>query len=91
MEVQILRPIIQELDMKGRISYSEANQAWNTIRFKKELLKEFPQLKEKRSLFSYRAIFYRDFNKLDKAMKKLRKENGAMPIILFMYKEKEVT
>ena len=90
MEAQVLRPITQDLDMKGRISYSEANQAWNTIRFKKELINEFPLLKEKRSLFSYRAIFYRDFNQLDKAIKKLRKENGAMPIILFMYKESEV-
>ena len=90
MEPQALRPIVSELDLKGRISYSDANQAWNTIRFKKELIKEFPQLKEKRSVFSYRAIFYRSLERLEKAVKQLKTEKGAIPIILFMYKEKEV-
>ncbi len=74
------------VDIKGRLSYSEGAQAWNTIRFKEELLKEFPQLKEKRSVFTYQLFYYRTYEEFQKAMKELQKK-GVLPILMFFYKE----
>ncbi len=41
METEILRPRHDTLEIKGRVSYNEGAQAWNTIRFKKDLLQVF--------------------------------------------------
>ena len=48
-------------------------QSWNLLRLKKEIVDEFPALKEKRSAFSYRLMFFRTCDELLKAVKKLRK------------------
>jgi len=40
------------IDIEGKLIYNEGFQAWNTIRLKKEIFSEFPELKEKRSKFS---------------------------------------
>ena len=86
MDNQILRPIKETLNIKGKISYSET-QGWNTIRLKKELTKEFPQLNAKRSSFSYKIIFHRDYKDLEKAVKKLKGEGEALPMLLFLKKD----
>ena len=55
---------------------------------KKELFNEFPQLKEKRSKFSYQLIYHRDPKELEKAIKKLIKENpNFIPMLMYLYKE----
>ena len=43
-----------KIDSEGKIYYNESFQAWNTLKLKKELFSEFPQLKEKRSKFFYK-------------------------------------
>jgi uncharacterized protein Yka (UPF0111/DUF47 family) len=82
---KLLRPIHETLRVKGELSYSEGNQAWNVIRLKKDLLKEFPQLKEKRKKFSYKIIMHRSFRELKKEINDLEKEGDAIPIFLFFY------
>ncbi len=76
------------IDSEGKIAYSESFQAWNTIRLKKELFEEFPQLKEKRSKFSYQLTFCRDYEELIAKIRKLNK-NAIMPILMWLYKEEE--
>jgi len=77
-----------KIDVEGKIAYSESSQAWNILKFKKDLLSEFPQLKEKRSKFSYRLVYHRDSKDFEKATKKLVKEGkGVMPLMLWLYKE----
>ena len=75
-----------KINSEGKIAYSESFQAWNTIRLKKELFTEFPQLKEKRSNFSYKLVFCRDYEDLSKKIKNLDK-NSTMPILMWLYKE----
>jgi len=76
------------INSEGKIAYSESFQAWNTIRLKKELFEEFPALKEKRSTFSYQLIYHRDSKELEKAIKRLLKENpNFIPILMYLYKE----
>lgn len=78
-----------KISSEGKIHYSESFQAWNTIKLKKELFSEFPQLKEKRSKFSYELVYHRNPTELEKAIKKMIKEGlRVMPLLLRIYKEK---
>lgn len=71
-----------------KIVYSESAQAWNVIKLKKELFDEFPELKEKRSSFSYSLKFFRDEAELEKAYQKFKKsKDKIMPMVLFLYKD----
>ena len=74
------------INIDGKIAYGEGFQSWNLIRLKKEIINEFPQLKEKRSSFSYKLIFHRTFEELLKEIKKLKNEN-VMPMLLWLCKE----
>lgn len=76
------------IDIDGKLAYAEGFQSWNTIRLKKEIVEEFPQLKEKRSAFSYRLIFFRTHEELQNAVNKLKNEE-IMPMVLWLYKESE--
>lgn len=76
------------VDSEGKIAYSESAQAWNVIKLKKELFEEFPELKEKRSAFSYKLKFFRDKEELENAYKKFKgTKDKMMPMILWLYKE----
>ncbi|NPE26700.1 hypothetical protein HNV12_01710 [Methanococcoides sp. SA1] len=76
-----------KIKSKGKISYSESAQAWNILKLKKELFSEFPQLKEKRSKFSYELTYCRDPETLKKNMEELAKDGRIMPILLFLHRE----
>lgn len=78
------------IEVEGKIIYSERDQAWNLIRLKKEVLNEFYQLKEKRNKFSYYMNYYRTYEELEKAIKALRKkDNICLPFLVFLYKDSE--
>ena len=85
MERKVLTPK-RIIDIDGKLAYAEGFQSWNLIRLKKEIVDEFPQLKEKRSNFSYKLIFCRNHEELLNHIKKLREEE-VMPLLLWMYKE----
>jgi hypothetical protein len=88
MEERIIQPVRNEIKIKGKLSYSESNQAWNTIRFKKEFVNEFSQLKEKTSSFGYKMIFYRSYNQLEKTISRSKRKKEPIPVLMFFYKEK---
>ena len=76
------------IDVDGKILYSEGNQAWNTIKLKKEVLNEFYQLKDKMlKLFSYKMVYYRKYEELEKAIRELKKNNQALPVLVWLYKD----
>ena len=77
-----------KIDSEGKIAYSESFQAWNTLKLKKELFSEFPQLKEKRSKFSYKLVYHRDSKELEKEIKEVLKEGQeVMPMLLWLFKD----
>ena len=90
METKVLQPRRTPLNIKGRISYRECDQAWNLIKLKRELLNEFADLKEKRSRFSYQMMFYRTCEELEAYVKKIKKDGSALPILLFLEKERVI-
>lgn len=77
------------ISINGKVHYSESNQAWNTIKLKTEFLNEFQQLKEKRSKFSYEMIFGRNEAEMVEAIKTIIKDKTLMPVLMFLYKDKE--
>ncbi|MBR9701839.1 hypothetical protein GOV13_02865 [Candidatus Pacearchaeota archaeon] len=77
-----------KISSEGKVHYSESFQAWNTLMLKKELFSEFPQLKEKRSKFSYELVYHRNPKEFEKAAKKLVKEGKSiMPLMVWIYKD----
>jgi len=77
-----------KIDSEGKIHYSESFQAWNTLKIKKELFTEFPQLKEKRSKFSYKLTYCRNPDEFEKEIKDIvKKKNKATPLLLWIFKE----
>ncbi len=85
MEKKTLSPR-KIVEINGKLLYDEGTKSFSRIRLKKELIEEFPQLKERRSSFSYELKFFRDNEELERMIKKLNKEN-AMPILMWLYKE----
>ena len=70
--------------------YDEKSQAWGLIRLKSEIVREFPQLSEKRSKFSYELKYYRKIEEFEKLVKDLKKKKvEALPVLVWMFKEKE--
>lgn len=76
-----------KIDSEGKVYYNESFQAWNTLKLKKELFAEFPQLMEKRSKFSYKLAYYRDPEKFLEEIKELVKLGEAMPLLIWLFKE----
>lgn len=88
MEVKTLQPNRSIIKTEGNLSYGESVQGWNTIRLKKELINEFSVLKEKSSKFSYTLTFYRTYEELEKALKKIKREKLPLPMLLFLHQIK---
>lgn len=76
-----------KISSEGKVHYSESFQAWNTLKLKKELFSEFPQLKEKRSKFSYELVYHRDSEKFLEEIKEMMKSVKTMPLLLWLFKE----
>jgi len=72
--------------VEGKLAYAEGFQSWNLLRLKKEIVNEFPQLKEKRSAFSYKLAFFRSFEDFVSETKKLKNEE-VMPMMLWLFRE----
>ena len=83
----LLSPNHEAIKINGKLFYSEGDQSWNIIRLKKDVLKEFPQLKEKRGSFSYKMVIHRSPEEIKKSISEVGKD-GAIPILLFFCKEK---
>jgi len=76
------------VDASGKLYYDEKSQAWGIIRLKSDLIKEFPQLKEKRSKFSYQIEYYRTIEEMEKLIKELKKKKvEVLPVLMWLYKE----
>ena len=84
---KILKPTEDPLEMEGRMSYAESQRAWGTIRLKSEIFNEFKQLKSRRDKFGYKLIFCREFEQLEKEIRKIKKEIGVPPLLVWFVRE----
>lgn len=88
-KIKILAPQRETLKILGKLSYKEGAQAWSVLQLKKEILQEFPQLKEKRGKFCYVMTFHRSLKEMKKEIEKLDKNKEVLPILLMFGREKE--
>ena len=79
----------QILTTKGTLFYHESDRAWNTLRLKKEVLHEFPNLKNKENKCIYLMKLHRSYDSLKKDLEQFEKKTKTVPIILFLGNEKE--
>lgn len=86
--MRFLTPRREPLVIDGHLSYNESNQSWNSIKIKKELLNEFPDLKQKQGVFKYKMILHKNPKEIEKFIKEII-INGAYPILLFFEKVKQ--
>ncbi len=86
VESTILKPTREAIKAEGRLMYCEGDGAWNLIRLKGDILKEFPQLKQRREKFDYSMVVHRTFDKLKQDLEKMEKEE-LLPIFLFFKKK----
>ncbi len=77
------------VNIQGKLYYNESNQAWNKLKFKKELLDEFPQLKKKRSKFSYEMKYFRDPLDFEKLLNQLKRRPELLPILIWFYEDEK--
>lgn len=84
---KILKPTEGPLEMEGKMSYAESQRAWGTIRLKSEIFKEFKQLKKRKEKFGYKLMFCRKFDQLEKEIKRIKKEIGVPPLLVWFVKE----
>ena len=77
------------IEIEGKMAYTESIGALNVLRFKMDLINEFQKLKEKRSKFSYRIEYPRDFDELDKRIRKIKREKEGIPFLMYIYEDKE--
>lgn len=89
MESRIITPQLKELKLKGSLYYSIQSASWDTLRLRKEIMMEMPSLKERSARFSYNLIFYRTYEELEKAIKKIRRNKEPLPILVWIEKEKK--
>jgi hypothetical protein len=59
------------------------------MRLGKEIIHEFPQLKERTSSFGYKMVLFHEYDDLEKSLRKLKREGEALPILLWLVKEKK--
>jgi len=85
--VQILSPVKETLKVKGKLSYSEGDQAWSTLRLKKEILQKFPHLKEKQGSFVYLMAYYNSYDELKEEIKVFEKQKDKIPLVFFIGRE----
>lgn len=88
MEEQILRPRRGNTEIKGKISYQESNHTWSLLNLRKPIIDEFPQLKERTAHFGYKMVFCHEYSDLERFIRKLKKEGQALPILMWLVKEK---
>ncbi len=54
----------EKIETKGRLAYHEAARAYNTIRLPKQLIDQFPDLRNKSLIPSFKMKFYRNYANL---------------------------
>lgn len=82
-EEEIPLSIIHDMiEVKGPMTYNESAQAWNIIRLRKEVLHEFPDLKDKRTTFGYKLVIPRNAEAIKKLTVKSLESPNVLPIFL---------
>lgn len=79
-----LLPLKETAEFSGKLSYAEGSRAWHVIRLKKDILREFPQLKRRDKEFGYKIVIYRKYEELKKAIEEMEIQCKPIPMSLLI-------
>lgn len=77
-----LSPLRQIIEITGPMTYNESAQAWNIIRLRKDILHEFPELKDKRTMFTYKLVIPRSPEAIKQIIEQCLQSQNIVPIFL---------
>lgn len=80
---KLLLPLQDALTIRGKIIYYENAQAHSLIRLTRDVLSQYPQLREKQSSFSYIMKVPRTREEVKRQLKEIEKNPSKFPIFLF--------
>lgn len=85
--MNLLRPKTNTLEVYGKVSYHEKAGAWNTIRFQKSILDKFPQLRDKRSIITFKLEFCESYDNTIRRIVELKEKKEGIPLLLYLFQE----
>ena len=83
----ILQPFKKVIVTSGNMSYDNGLRSWNTIRFKRDLVAEFPELYKRSITTKYTAVVYHSYELLEKEMQDIVRKKKPIPVFLFFEQE----
>ena len=81
-----LQPLNEGKSITGKLSYHDASHSWCVLRIKKELLNEFPDLRDRSSKFTYKITLLSSFEGVEDHVRRI-KERGGTPPMLFWFEK----
>jgi hypothetical protein len=81
-----IKPKKEILELRGKLTYSESLRAWSIARFKPPLIREFCQLKDRKSRYNYKLKLCWTHKELEREIRKIKKLDEAIPILLHFEK-----
>ncbi len=88
MTLQILSRKLEKAEITGKMCYSEHHRSWSVLRFRKDIIKELPQLMDRTTECSYKIIFHPTYKELEKAIRKMKRDKIPVPAMMMFMKEK---
>ena len=82
-KLTFLSSIRESFKVEGKMSYEGSSCAWNLIRLKKEILQDYPQLKDRSRDFSYAMSVHTTYKEIKKVIDRMERECKALPVLLF--------
>ena len=82
-----LKPTSEPIELEGQMTYNIDRRAWSDIRLKKEVISQFPQLRERNKKFGYSLMVCKEFKELEKQVKKIKIEKGVTPLLIWFVRE----
>ena len=83
----ILQPFKQVVISTGSMVYDSSLHAWNTVRLKREIVSEFPELKNRSFKTKYTMTVFHSYELLEREIADIVNKKKPIPVLLFFEQE----
>ena len=81
---QTVKPLEKPIIIQGPLTYQESVRAFATIRLKRRIIDEFPQLQENKK-WCYRLEYERTYTAAIQRIERAKASEEGIPLLLFIY------
>ena len=75
------------IETSGKLSYHESAQAYNTLRLPKQILTQFPDLKNKLLNIRFKLEYFSNYSDIRKFLWESEYNNQEPPLLVYFYKK----